>query len=429
MKKHAKKALSHEVSVLGKTVPTLAIAALFLVGGGTAATLTYFGQVTGTANVDQAVLVNGNPGETTVDIFDGSEPITAGETVVDTFQISNNMDSAYSPAYNSELSYDGNTLTQTGADIDWVDSSDNQVGIDTTFANYFRDAGHNFSAVSATRTGADVVVDPTDDGSTDTPDTISAGIEEVTEDTDDGDREIVFVAQRDSGSYSGFTLDKAGVSVVSNGAKVKGNIEIAADNFRLSGFEVVDAENSANNDIIRVQTNSVDSGEISNLLINGKGTSDTGTGIYLNHANAASNLVIKHNTIKNAWAGIGGTESFEGSINYNVFKSNDEAIGVGDDEFSTEGNRFENNVASFRVYDTGKYSSSSPSVDASGNFFHEPFNIEYKGDMGESDVSASYQTVDSVPAGETVTVGVVNEFDLMINGAYDYTLTTDITTN
>jgi hypothetical protein len=39
MKEHAKKALKHDISVFGKTVPTLAIAVLFLIGGGTAATV------------------------------------------------------------------------------------------------------------------------------------------------------------------------------------------------------------------------------------------------------------------------------------------------------------------------------------------------------------------------------------------------------
>jgi hypothetical protein len=59
MKEHAKKALKHDVEVLGKTVPTIAVVALFLIGSGSAAVLTEFGTVEGTATVDAAILMNG----------------------------------------------------------------------------------------------------------------------------------------------------------------------------------------------------------------------------------------------------------------------------------------------------------------------------------------------------------------------------------
>lgn len=408
MKKHAKKALKHDVEVLGKTVPTLAIAALFLIGGGTAATLTYFGQVTGTADVDQAVLVDGSSGETTVDIFE-QDSITAGDTVVDTFTIENNMDSTYNPVYDSTL--DGaSTIQAEGADIDWTDGG-NQVGIDTTYANYFSDAGYEFADVelSSDSEEVDVVVDSTDG---DNPDTISEGIDALS-----GEEDTVFVVDVDSSD--GFVLDKQGVSVVSDGATV-GPVEVSANDVEIRGFEIVGDGSDDGQD--GVQADHYTGVTVAHNYIH-----DVNAGVYVQDSDTA----VRHNTIEDTYAGVAGTENFEGEIESNVFKSNDEAIGVGDDEFSTEDNRFEDNTASFRIYDDGDEDlySDGQSVDADNNFFAEPFNIDYNGNEDVTDVSKSYQTADSVPSGETVTVGVVNEFDLMVNGAYDYSLTTDIITS
>ncbi|WEL22998.1 hypothetical protein [Candidatus Nanohalovita haloferacivicina] len=54
-----KKALKHDVQVAGKTIPTMILVGLFLVGGGSAALLTNFGTVSRTADVDQAVTFDG----------------------------------------------------------------------------------------------------------------------------------------------------------------------------------------------------------------------------------------------------------------------------------------------------------------------------------------------------------------------------------
>ena len=433
MKDKLKNTLEHEVELLGRSISILAVAGLLIAGGASASLLTSFGTVTGTANVDQAVVVDDSTGVATVDIFE-TDSITAGATTVDTFEITNNLDSEYSPVYDSELTVadsddsDSTTIEETGSNVNWQDDSDEQVGIDTTYADYFSDAGHDFSDVEDEADSADITVD-NDEGDDSDSDDIYATISTALDNAKDDD--VIYVENpSDDGAYDGFTMDVEGVSVVSNGATVEGDVVINANEFRLSGFNVEDTSDD-NNDIIRVNTNVATDGEISNVLVEGvgKGSTDdpTGTAIYLNHQNAASNVEIHDNTFDNAYAGVGGTESFEGSIDNNVFKSNNEAIAVGDDEFSTEGNRFEDNEASFRIYKTGPYEGDS--VDADNNFFAEPFNIDYNGNEDVTDVSASYETVDSVPSGETVTVGIVNDFDLMINGAYDYSLTTDITTS
>lgn len=55
MKERAKNALKHDVELLGKRVPVLAMAAMLVIGAGSAAVLTNFGTVTGTAQVEQAI--------------------------------------------------------------------------------------------------------------------------------------------------------------------------------------------------------------------------------------------------------------------------------------------------------------------------------------------------------------------------------------
>ncbi|NMJ76692.1 hypothetical protein GLU01_01345 [Nanohaloarchaea archaeon] len=81
--------LTHEISVLGKTVPTLAIAAIVMVGGASAAVLSSFGTVSGTASIDRAIKFD----EGTDLTYDFSDQTTvAGETTVETRTVDNNAD-------------------------------------------------------------------------------------------------------------------------------------------------------------------------------------------------------------------------------------------------------------------------------------------------------------------------------------------------
>jgi hypothetical protein len=61
------------------------------------------------------------------------------------------------------------------------------------------------------------------------------------------------------------------------------------------------------------------------------------------------------------------------------------------------------------------------SLVAEGNFF--PNGIDTR---GSGDVSASFEIADSIPANTQITVGAVNEFDVMLDGSDSYTLTTTI---
>ncbi len=77
--------LTHEISVLGKTVPTLAIAAVVMIGGASAAVLSSFGTVTGEADVQQAVTFEADDPQFA---FSGTQ--TAGEEFIETRTLENN---------------------------------------------------------------------------------------------------------------------------------------------------------------------------------------------------------------------------------------------------------------------------------------------------------------------------------------------------
>ena len=89
MKEHAKKAVKHDVELLGKRVSVLAIAAIFIMGAGAAsATLNYFGTVDGTAEVTQSVVIDGETGEADLSF---TESIVGGEAAVTNHELENNL--------------------------------------------------------------------------------------------------------------------------------------------------------------------------------------------------------------------------------------------------------------------------------------------------------------------------------------------------
>lgn len=91
MKKTAKKALSHSFSVRGRSVPTLAIALVFLIGGGSAAIFSGI--------IDLSTTLS-EP--TTVDTSSASLDIQyPGESDTVTYRITNNADTSYGFLVNS----------------------------------------------------------------------------------------------------------------------------------------------------------------------------------------------------------------------------------------------------------------------------------------------------------------------------------------
>ena len=102
MKDKLKNTLEHEVELLGRSVSVLALAGLLLIGGGSAALLTSFGTVSGTADVDQAVIfgdAENTNGERSTNLSNiQGETFTAGDEVIDSTALVNNREE-YVPVY------------------------------------------------------------------------------------------------------------------------------------------------------------------------------------------------------------------------------------------------------------------------------------------------------------------------------------------
>lgn len=183
MKSKVKKGLSRDVQILGKSVPVVAIAALFLIGSGSAAVLSSFGSVQGTTNVDQAITINGNSSASGSPLGQsyGFSGMVAGQTTDQINTVTNNLDTeakvnftstalstpgdANNQNVNSAQAYDayhavienGETFNvtekavaggypvadTTSAETSYV-SLDNKAGIK---ASYFSDGGHVHSGI------------------------------------------------------------------------------------------------------------------------------------------------------------------------------------------------------------------------------------------------------------------------------------------
>ncbi|MCK5474200.1 MAG: hypothetical protein KAI53_02235 [Candidatus Aenigmarchaeota archaeon] len=75
--------MKRNISLLGKTVPTLVVALMLFSGIGFAALLTNYGIITGTAEVDQSVLVDGEGYEDSLTLTYTIDPAVGGNTYMD----------------------------------------------------------------------------------------------------------------------------------------------------------------------------------------------------------------------------------------------------------------------------------------------------------------------------------------------------------
>ncbi|WP_414837613.1 hypothetical protein ACK3SF_05075 [Candidatus Nanosalina sp. VS9-1] len=141
MREHAKKALKHDTKVLGKTVPTMLLIGLFLAGSGSAALLTTFGTVSGTADVDQAVTFADDSTEVTSS-FDGE--VVAGSTYQDEFTLVNDANRTATVEFVSDAD-----------DIGGI--SQEVTGVTQSFTLYdTEDAGNSWAQGDATEKSVEV---------------------------------------------------------------------------------------------------------------------------------------------------------------------------------------------------------------------------------------------------------------------------------
>jgi hypothetical protein len=268
MKEHAKKALKHDFEVAGKTIPTLAVAALLLVGTGSAALLSSFGTVSGTADVQQAVVLDSEADFS----FAGTQ--TAGETVIETRTLESNANVTTEIGFSTSCAKgagDATSIEGTSADF-----SGDCKGIDTEYVEYFDSAGHDHSSYSpSNQSVAEYVVGPSADYQS-----IGSAIAAASPD------ETIFVKDGTYGQVQDGTIDeergllvnKSLTLVSENGPSsttIEGHTEavyITADDVTIEGFTVTTKDSDQS---------SGDYGE---------------TGIRVE--DKADGLVIKHNVIE-----------------------------------------------------------------------------------------------------------------------------------
>ena len=237
MKEHAKKALKHDTKVLGKTVPTMLIIGLFLVGGTSAAILSSFGTVSGEAEVEQAVVVGESSGNNQLGFFGASHgesaDVTAGTVTVDTFTVENNMNTSYSPTFTSYDAADtsGDSVSSS-TQFEWAGSESDGYGIRTSFVNYYPEAGADTSVegYEAGVSASDDTVLVVDEDSTDS-DTENQTISNALTYAEEGDTILV-----EAGTYEDRFVVNEEVDIVAS------NSPFSDD----SATVVVDGDNNQN---------------------------------------------------------------------------------------------------------------------------------------------------------------------------------------
>jgi len=350
-----KKLIKKKVNMFGKTVPVFVIA-LLGIALVSAALLPYFGKITGLVTVTgQGLLVDGreySQGVITESWNGGTFTSLESPVYVREHHLENQATVQAEGIIVSECAV---TNTGTGTISKCND-------IDYRAVEYFDDAGYDFRDNFSDITCAVTVTNGN---------LIQSAI--------DGLGSGVVCVEAYGGSYSGFTVNKDDVTVISNGAKIIGSgngIVINANNVVIEGFEITELTNYG-----------IHNTAGSNIVIKNNYIHNNKHGMYA-QGDSCSNLLIEYNTIENNGVGIGGTEDMTGKIRYNVIKNNNiEGIGVGGGQnFFTEGNIFEGNTASFSIYYSG-----GNSVDATNNYFADGLNINMNGNSGVT-VNADWMT-------------------------------------
>jgi hypothetical protein len=277
MKEHAKKALKHDTKVLGKTVPTMLIIGLFLVGGGSAALLSTFGTVTGEADVEQSVKVEGPE---TVSYQGG---FVAGATRIDTFNVTNDATQSAGVTYSTECS----ATIEVSDDRLQTDSS-NCDGVNRRAVAYYDSAGADFTGYSSTNSPDLEVGEDKEYGS------IGAAVADASSD------QTILVH---GGDYDPFTVNKSGLKVVaanapnSDASGSEGSVDVRgapngievteeASGATVKGFNIdVSKEKETDSRGILVKASEV---TVDSNYVNGVRAEDRAIGIYLygHHSNS-----------------------------------------------------------------------------------------------------------------------------------------------
>ncbi len=269
MKTHVQRVVSKRVNVFGRSLSVFLIALLAMTGVATAAVLTMYGSVDGTANVNQAITLDnktcdGTDGSGCVTTADFNGSVSAGTTVIETHTVTSqadvDADIGFETSCENSADADTNSPTTT-RDINWSDSCN---GITTKIVEYFDAAGHDFSNYSSLSTSeADIVVSDgndlqtrIDDASSGDTVLVEAGSYDGTIDVTTTDLTIVANNAPDSGNAATVTGGKKGFEVTASGVTIKG--------FDIEATDNSDGPNSRGVDVL-ADSVTVDSNKIHNV--------------------------------------------------------------------------------------------------------------------------------------------------------------------
>ena len=339
-------------------IPIMALViGLVVLGGATAALISYFGTVSVTATVAQGLRLDGK---------------TWNEPVLESFSTT----SAEAKTFLTEHELVSTASVDVTVDFDLSCTADVPNSCDEinhTIVDNFNEAGIQLYTVPE----CDVIV---------TTGTIQSGIDVAVA----GD--VVCV---EAGTYTESVSINKGIHLVADGTVVlNGHIRITTDDVIVEGFKIV--YDDSNTHTSKMRGVLLDTGDTANVVIRNNNIVGFTTGISLGGNQPHATLVIENNVIEQSFAGIGSTENFEGTVRYNILKNNDEGIGIGDDKLTIYGNKFLDNVADIRVYVNGL------DVDATNNYFKNGINIDYT-TTTTSNVDATFSEITEllVPSGES----------------------------
>ncbi len=153
-----------KINIFGKQISAIILGLTLMAALASAGLLTYFGMITGTAEVSQSVTLDNKQcgGSFPECIVEGAwnGATTAGNTIIDAHNLSNNAEVPATVDFNTtcENSIGADSLSpSTDEYIDWATHCD---GITTRYVEYFDDAGADLNSYEAPATAdCDITVD------------------------------------------------------------------------------------------------------------------------------------------------------------------------------------------------------------------------------------------------------------------------------
>ena len=420
MKDKMKNTLEQEVELLGRSVSVLLIAGLLVVGGASAALLNQFATIDGEADVEQAFVV-GDTGEAELDLANFDSDLTAGDTVVDgPVEVTNNLDTAYTPEVETQL--ESNDLDETETDETKIEWNENGDFLTTTFVDAFAEAGHDFSDYEDER-----------------PDSVDEEVEIDDEqfDFDGGESYLV-----DEVSVDSFEIDEDDVVLWADADSVGqvGSTEVritdGTTGVEIRGFELEETDYAGavdprgdNDDTVIEYNQFVGDGDgvdaasgSDNIEVRNNEFTNDEVGVYLN--GDLDSGVIDENTFESVRlpVGIDGNDDSE-IISNRFLNSEDEAIEAFDDndDLQVEENFFDNDVDIVFADNSGD----DEGIDAGENFYVDGATV---GGEYPEQIDEEYRELSDfeVEADSTIEVGLVNDFNIMASpDDYELTVTVD----